>query len=343
VTGLMTRQATWSRKSNQDKPVVKNGTFIHGDWGTSDDVKIIPARPEKGYFAKSMRARTIELEKISGTHRPTGKGPKSKPVTDLARPGTLKDRHESKAVRDLDIEADAALLAGDSANTAPPKRPAPAPEPIMGYCLNCSKALPRFGIRPDTKFCQNNGRCSREYRAREANRDRLDRAFKDYRTGKHADRMFSIHCMAADAMWDSADRCGIKDVSFEAIDDGVLVVHSAPLPPIEPGGRVQLEAGDGYTVHRIETTATIEDGTGTLFTFEIYSNWAGVASPLPPETPCRPDGFAQIVWLKFDGDPGASPRPTTPAPPPPMSAMFAARNHQVSKYLEVRKNELCPA
>jgi hypothetical protein len=162
---------------------VKNGTFIHGDWDTpDDDVKIIPARTEKGYFAKSMRARTIELEKISGTHRPTGG---HKPGTyapgqggDPVRPGTLKDRHESPDVRERIAEADAILIkAGDRVAPAPPDEPAPTPPAITGYCRHCGGALDP-DRRSDSKFCSGAHRTA--FSRREAQLDIARQAFKDY-------------------------------------------------------------------------------------------------------------------------------------------------------------------
>jgi hypothetical protein len=162
-------------------PAIKKGAFGHADWNIQDKVTIAPAKLQKSWYTKSQAAQARELQKICGTWRPPRGGRKLtvRDVVDFARPGTLKDHHESKIVRRRTTEADAIL----DSHPIPkiPVAPAPAPEPVMGYCQSCHKALPRFGIRADTKFCQdNNGKCRADHNRREANREKLGAIFKDY-------------------------------------------------------------------------------------------------------------------------------------------------------------------
>lgn len=167
-----------------DKPkaqTVQRGPFAHGDYGTQDNTAANPAKIQPSWYTKSQATQRKELEKIMGTYRPV-RGARKITLHDPGdpiRPGSLKDRHENPDVRRRNIKADSIL---GKATPFIPKRPASAPEPVMGYCRGCHKALPRYGIRADTKFCQdNNGKCSREFHNREKNREILNAAFKDYK------------------------------------------------------------------------------------------------------------------------------------------------------------------
>lgn len=169
----------------KDDPSSKKGTFAKSGYCTKDNTKVITANVEPSWFKKSGAAQRAALEKIMGTYRPlrSARKLKAKAVSDLPRPWTLKDHHESPDVRRRIAKADALLDAHPI--TKPPVAPAPAPEPVMGYChfVACSKALPRVGIRPDTKFCPEKngvvGKCRADHNRREANRRILDAAFRD--------------------------------------------------------------------------------------------------------------------------------------------------------------------
>jgi hypothetical protein len=163
--------------------IEKKGVFVQDAYGTRDRVVSSVGKPmQPGWYAKSESAQRRALERMMGTYRPHATDPIVLPTSrnGVRSPGTLKDYHESENVRHRNTEADAIFTANPA--TKPPPKPAPAPEPIMGYCWGCHKALPRYGIRADTRFCQDNGgKCSREFRNREANRAILDAAFKDDR------------------------------------------------------------------------------------------------------------------------------------------------------------------
>ena len=172
-----------------------------------------------------------------------------------------------------------------------PVSPGPAEEPIPGRCWECYLPIRKSGkneVRTGTKFCTDNmGECRRRYNDREADRAERSKIFAEWSDSRHGERMFSIHCAAADAMYSSAIRCGIN-VTFTADDDGVLAVHTQPLPPFGPKCCVSVEAGDGYKYHDVEIVATAVDA-GTLYTFEMKA---------------RPEGNAQVFQLSFEGDPG---------------------------------------
>jgi hypothetical protein len=134
---------------------------------------------QPAWYAKSGRAQRRALEKIMGTYRPRASDPIALPTSrnDVRGPGTLKDYHESEKVRRRNTEADALIKAAAPAPIM--QAPVAAPEPIMGYCRECHKALPRYGIRADAKFCSDAH--SKAFRRREANREILNAAFKGYR------------------------------------------------------------------------------------------------------------------------------------------------------------------
>jgi hypothetical protein len=295
------------------------------------------AKVEKAWFDKTGRTQRRILQQKNGSYRPEADDPVSHGRPRVIVEGSLFDLHPLARVRKLDVKATGTIRAAIPSAPLPvrPISPGPAEEPIPGRCLECYTPL-RKRDRAGTKFCTDNmGECRKAYNSREADRATRDRAFKDWSDSRHAERMLSIHRVAAAAMQDSADRCGIN-ATFEATDDGVLAGHAEPLPPFHPYASMRLAAGDGFTSHRVEITATIEDGTGTLYTFAIFSNWVGVA-PTLSDTPCQPEGFAVDMVLAFDGDPGKA--PLTPAPPP-MSAMYAARNGRVDEFLMARQMEL---
>ena len=303
--------------------------------------KYTPAKVEKGWFVKTERAQRRVLQKKLGSYRPEPDDPvNQKPSAKAVVEGSLFDLHPLSRVRKRDVEATGMIRAAIPAPL--PVKPAPAPEPIKGRCWECYKPL-RKRDRAGTKFCTDNmGECRKAYNSREADRDALNEIFKDWSDSRHDERMRSVYRLAAEAMWRSAHRCGIKEGTFVAAAVGVLAVHANPFPPIEPQGRLKLQAGDGYTFHRIEITATATD-TGTLFTFEIFSNLAGVSTTIP-ESPCRPEGFAIDIALRFRGDPGVewtSEAFLTRVPPlPPGAAMYAARNGRAAEYLAARKRDL---
>jgi hypothetical protein len=303
--------------------------------GDRDDrrEKYKPAKVEEGWFTKTARTQRRVLQKIVGSYRPEPDDPvNQKPYAKAIVEGSLFEFHPSAKIRGRDAEATGTIRA---AKPAPlPVKPGPAPEPIKGRCWECYRPL-RKRDRAGTKFCTDNmGECRKAYNNREADRADLSDLFKKWNDGRHADRMLSIHRAAAVALRDSAAWCGIN-ATFEATTDGVLATHAKPLPPIKPHVLVQLGApGGGYTMHRVEVIAT-DDDEGTCFTFEIFSNQAGVSTTIP-ESSCRPEGMAQLIWLSFEGDRGVSlPKPAQP--PPQMSAMYAARNHRVAQYLTDRK------
>jgi hypothetical protein len=295
------------------------------------------AKVEKAWFDKTGRTQRRILQQKNGSYRPEADDPVSHGRPRVIVEGSLFDLHPLARVRKLDVKATGTIRAAIPSAPLPvrPISPGPAEEPIPGRCLECYTPL-RKRDRAGTKFCTDNmGECRKAYNSREADRAILDRRFKDYQISKQADRVLSIHRVAADAMRHSAARCGIKDASFVSTDEGVLAVHAVPLPPIEPEVWVQLESGDGFTSHRVEIVATDAD-EGTLYTFGIFSNWVGMA-PALAETPCQPEGFAIDIGLGFEGDPGEV--PPTPAPPP-MSAMFAALNGRVDEFLMARAKDL---
>jgi hypothetical protein len=282
-----------------------------------DGVKVTSAKTEKGWYRKSPKTQRREIERICGTYRPAGD---YRFLASVFRPWTLKDNLR-------DAKADAILTRADKAKTRPPKPPAPAPEPVAGYCRECHKALPRYGIRAGTTmFCQDNGgKCGKAFRQREANRDKLNRVFKDYEQSNQADRMLSIHHVAARSMSNSAYRCGIE-ATFTATVDGVLATHENPLPPIEHGVCVLgLEEGDGYVMLQVAIAAT-EHASGTLYKIEIEGT---------PEASSMHFGGRRI-GVSFEGDSGESP-PVSTVAPPAMSGSYAARNHRTPEYVAARK------
>jgi hypothetical protein len=295
-----------------------------------DGVKVTPARTEKGWYAKSARAQRIALEKMMGTYRRHDGDPYVATRADggkeyrIRRNGPLRDA----ADRSHDAAADTILItAADKAAPKPPVPPPPLPpDPVKGYCRECHKALPRYGIRPDSKFCSEAH--SKAFRRRQADRDALDRAFKDYQHGRYADRMLSIHRAAAEAMRASAVRCEIK-ADFIATADGVMA-SSDTLPPIVADMFVQLVVNDGY-VMRTPRVVVTADGAGALYTFEVSC----------------PEGDASVAWIRFEGDPGWAPPPdekwiTAPPVNPAMTASYAARNHRVAEYMAARKKSARP-
>jgi hypothetical protein len=312
--------------------------------------KIKPAKVEKAWFTKTEAAQRRVLQKKLGSYRPEPDDPISqRPPAKAVAEGSLFDKHPLSRVRIRGVEATGTIKAAIPAPLpVKPVNPGLAEEPIPGRCLECYKPL-RKRDRAGTKFCTDNmGDCRKAYNAREANRAERNELWKAWDDSQHDKRMLSIHCAAADAMWRSAVRCGI-DVTFTADDDGVMTVHTKPLPPIVPlygsimpcfvtadgiqRGPVQpqifvwLEVDDGSVHHDVEIVAT-ETDTGTLYSFEM----------------ARPEGFARDFGIGFEGDPGpewTSEAFLTQLPPlPPGAAMYAARNGRSAEFLAARKRDL---
>jgi hypothetical protein len=288
--------------------------LVQGGWDTRDNPKIAPAKQEKGWYAKSPEAQRKEIEKICGTHRSGGSHTTRTPTPQgsrLAQPWTLKDKNDGAA--------DALIKAG----AKPKSKPAPvaSPEPIAGSCLHCGNDLPRYGLQAGARFC--NKAHANAFNYQKAQRDKANKAFKDYQPSKHSERMLDIHRHVAGAMRDSAERCGIA-ATFTATDGGVLAVHVSPLPLIAPGrGWVQSEGRDGYDMHRIEIVATATN-EGTLF-----------------EVLCHPEGDVRMAWIEFAGDPGFI--PPKPAPPPPLTCRQAILTNRVAEFMTMRKQALVAA
>jgi hypothetical protein len=315
------------------------------DGETPSNGKVTPAKTEKGWYAKSGSAQRRALERLMGTYRPHATDPIRLPTSrnGVRSPGTLKDHHESQKVRRRDNEAGALIRAA-----------APAPQPaviqlpplpaIVGYCHYhyCGAPIPPE-MRADSKFCCGAHRTA--FSRHEANRQKLDKLFKDHKQSQHAGRMLDVYRFAAGAMQDSADRLGI-DATFTATDDGVVAVHAAPLPPIAwrvtpdftgiatPNlstpwqARVRSELGDGSTGCEANVVATATD-TGTLFAFEM-------AAP--------PQGPVMNVWIEFEGDPGFHiDEPTVQPVPPVLSGRQAILTNRVVEYLATRRNALVTA
>jgi hypothetical protein len=166
----------------QIAPAGNTYPFAASSYSTADRVKIISAKMTPAWHKKSQAAQRRILEKITGSYRPartdpitTGKGARS----DLIQGSLAAGFHPVAGVRARTIKADALIAAGDAKRPKSVVRPAPVAEPVMGYCRNCHKGLPRVGIRADTQFCQNNGgRCSREFRERERSRAVAEAAFQ---------------------------------------------------------------------------------------------------------------------------------------------------------------------
>jgi hypothetical protein len=309
------------------------------DGETPNNGAVTPAKTEKGWYAKSGNAQRRALEMLMGTYRPRSTDPIRLPTSrnGVRSPGTLKDHHESQKFRRRDNEAGELIKAA-----------APAPQPaviqlpplpaVVGYCHYCRGPIPP-SMRADSKFCRGAHRTA--FFRREANREKLDRLFKDHKQSQHAGRMLDIHWHAAAAMSRSAARCGIA-ATFVATDDGVLATHAAPLPPIAwqvtsgfgnppppPSAPWQVhawsEADDGSAIGEatIEATATSE---GTLYTFEM---------PVPPE------GTVKGVWIEFEGDPGVSSNvPTVQPVPPVLSGRQALLTNRVAEFLATRRDAL---
>jgi hypothetical protein len=168
----------------QVRPIDKKGPFVRGDWDARDRGKITSAPVEKGWYAKSPQAQRTVLEKIMGTHRPTGRSGVRKHTpgkVDLVRPGSLKDKHPDAEVSRRDAEADALLIkAGDGvipASPEPPECPAPTHPAIVGYCSHCGGPIDPEK-RADSKFCSGAHRTA--FFRREAQLDIARKAFKDY-------------------------------------------------------------------------------------------------------------------------------------------------------------------
>jgi hypothetical protein len=306
----------------KDHPV---GAF-RGERKTSDR-KINPARMDKGWYGKTERTQRRMLQKKLGSYRPEPDDPvNQKPHAKGVAEGRLFDPHPLLEVRKRDVDATGTIKAA----TPPPLpvRPAPDHEPIPGRCWWDYKPL-RKRDRAGTKFCTDNkGKCRRAWNAHEADRAAITEIFNEWSASRHGGRILSIHQAAAEAMFSSAARCGIKEGTFMATADGVLATHDAPLPPIELQGSVRVAAVDGYARHEVGIIATQADG-GTLYMFEMNF---------------RPEGDAVDVRLRFEGDPGidcpyegyGSPAPVLPR----MSAMYAARTGRVSEFLAARQRDL---
>jgi hypothetical protein len=327
---------------NQD---TATGTFAQGGWH-SDRKKIKTPAKDDGWFLKTERAQRRVLQKKLGSYRPEPDDPvnQRRPAKSVAE-GSLFDLHPLSRVRRRDVEATGTIRAAISAPMpVKPVHPGAAEEPIPGRCWWDYKPL-RKRDRAGTKFCTDNmGECRKRYNAREADRAEREELWKAWDDSQHEKRMFSIHRRAADALYSSAIRCGL-DVTFMADDDGVLAVHTKPLPPIVPlygsimpcfviqRGPVRpqifvwLEVDDGSVHHDVEIVAT-ETDTGTLYSFEM----------------ARPEGFARDFGIGFEGDPGpewTSGAFLTQLPPlPPGAAMYAARNGRTAEYLAACKRDL---
>jgi hypothetical protein len=290
------------------------------------DRKINPVRIDKSWHVKTERTQRRILQKKIGSYRPEPDDPvNQKPPGKSVAEGSLFDLHPLSRVRKRDVEATSVIRAAVPAPLpVKPVSPGPAEEPIPGRCLECYTPL-RKRDRAGTKFCTDNmGECRKAYNSREADRAARNEIFKEWSDRRHGERMFSIHCRAADAMYFSAIRCGIN-VTFTADDDGVLAVHTQPLPPFGPKCCVSVEDGDGYRFHDVEIVATPADA-GTLYAVEMKA---------------RPEGNAQVFQLSFEGDPGpewtGEALPTRAPPLPPGAAMYAARNGRVAEYIAACK------
>jgi hypothetical protein len=336
---------------NQD---TATGTFAQGGWH-SDRKKIKTPAKDDGWFSKPARAQRKILQKKIGSYRPEPDDPISqRPRAKGVAEGSLFDLHPLSRVRIRDVEATSTIRAAKPAPLpVKPVHPGAAEEPIPGRCWECYTPL-RKRDRAGTKFCTDNmGECRKTYNAREADRAERARLWKEWDDSQHEKRMLSVHRAAAEAMYLSALRCGIKEGTFQATADGVLAVHTKPLPPLNPQALVSVddEVGSLYAIrgfgvqhisgsnyHEVEVVATAT-ATGTLFEFKL---------------PCRPEGTANHITLGFEGDPGpewrsrpdlensgrTSSLPTHEPPPPPMSAMYAAYNGRTAEYLATRKRGL---
>jgi hypothetical protein len=341
---------------NQD---TATGPFAKGGWHSVKEIK--PAAKDDGWFAKPARTQRRELQKKIGSYRPEP----DDPISQRQRPkgvanGSLFDMHPLSRVRQRDAEATSTIR---EAKPAPlpvkPVHPGAAEKPIEGCCWWCYKPF-RKRDRKGTKFCTDNrGECRKLYNDLAADRAEQEELWNDWEERQHAKRMHSIHSVAAEAMYLSAIGCGIKEGTFQATADGVLAVHTKPLPPVVPqssnaqilvhlndeGGAIHaFQLGTqrihGRKHHEVGVVATATD-TGTLFTFKL---------------PCRPEGSANYITLAFEGDPGpewisrpdqeaggrTSSLPTFEPPPPPMSAMYAAYNGRTAEYLAARERGLGP-
>jgi hypothetical protein len=303
----------------KDRPI---GAF-RGERKTPDR-KINPVRIDNGWYVKTARTQRRILQKKVGSYRPEPDDPVNQrlPGKSAIVEGRLFDPHPLSRVRQRDVKATAAIRAAIPAPL--PVRPAPDHEPMPGCCWWDHKPLRKRGkskVRTGTRFCTDNmGACRRAWNAREAKLAEGTKIHQDWLDSLHDERMFSIHCAAALAMYFSANRCGLN-VTFTADDDGVLAVHTEPLPPFGRKCCVNVEAGDGYKYHDVELVATAVDA-GTLFTVEMKA---------------RPEGDAQVFRLSFEGDPGpkwpSEDFPTRVPPLPPGAAMYAARNGRVAEYI----------
>jgi hypothetical protein len=300
------------------------------------DRKINPVRMDKRWYGKTERTQRRIMQKKLGSYRPEPDDPvNQKPHAKAVVEGSLFDLHPLSRVRKRDVEATGTIRA--AIPTPLPIKPPPAPAPPEeGRCWECYLPIRKSGknkLRAGTNFCTDNmGECRKAYNSREADRAALNQIFKDWSDSRHGDRMLSIHRLAAEAMSDSADRCGIKDVTFVADPDGVLAVHANPLPPIVhclTACEVLVAAGDGYAMLHVEVIATEVDG-GTLYTFETD----------PPE------GNAQIASIKFEGDPGREyveyVDPNSPGSPlPPVtSTRQAIVTNRVTEFMAARRRDL---
>jgi hypothetical protein len=330
------------------------GTFAQGGWH-SDRKEIKTPAKDEGWFSKPARAQRKILQKKIGSYRPEPDDPISQRLRGKGvSNGSLFDLHPLSRVRIRDVEATSTIRANIPLPLpVRPVHPGAAEEPIPGRCWECYTPL-RKRDRAGTKFCTHNmGECRKRYNARAADRAELNKLWKEWDDSQHEKRMLSVHRAAAEAMYLSALRCGIKEGTFQATADGVLAVHAKPLPPLNPQVLLNLddEVGSLYSIRgfgvqhiqghkylEVEVVATATD-TGTLFTVNL---------------PCRPEGTANVFLLSFAGDPGEEYRyrpdpeaggrtsslPMHEPTPPPMSAMYAAYNGRTAEYLAARKRDL---
>jgi hypothetical protein len=109
----------------------------------------------------------------------------------------------------------------------------PAPKAALGYCRECSKAIPRVGMRIDAKFC-----CeahSKAFRRKEKVREEANKAFRDYHQSAQAKAEAVLsqeaYHAAAREMQDSAARVGLEGAAFFATPVGVMGRADEALPP----------------------------------------------------------------------------------------------------------------
>jgi hypothetical protein len=175
-----------------------------------------------------------------------------------------------------------------------------APETTMGYCRECSKAIPKVGVRSDTLFCSEAH--SKAFRRREAQRREANKAFVDYHQSEQAKAEAALadqaYHEAGRQMKESAARAGIEGATFFATPAGVVGRADNPLPPVRIKvvthiDHPSLGAIPAKTDIEVQTSSSPEHAA-TLYTFSLPDRKA--------------NEIGRVVWLEVRllGDPGST-------------------------------------